>query len=241
MTNSTLRFRNINPALSFRNEGYASFLGEGIEIGAFHQPAPIPASCNVKYCDAVTKEQAAGFFPEVDPTFFVDVDYILDLNTQALSQFPDETFNFVVFNHVIEHIANPIKIVNELFRVLKKNGKVAISVPDKDYTSDKNRNLTPYSHLIEEYYDDVTEVTDEHYIDYLRGCHPHLLNLSAADIAIHVQNVKNRKEHAHVWNSETFEEFLKITFAIHKIKARLIFKSVSKDNKFEYFSVWEKL
>jgi ubiquinone/menaquinone biosynthesis C-methylase UbiE len=229
-----------NPFLNFRNEGYKFLSGEGLEIGAFHQPAPLPQSCTVKYCDAVSKEQAAVFFPEVDPSNFVNVDYIIDLDKQALSLFPDNSANFVVMNHVVEHLANPIKIVGELFRIVKKGGKVVISCPDKDFTSDKNRNLTPYSHLIEEYNDNVTEVTDDHYLDYLRGCHPALLNLSASDIAIHVQNVKNRKEHAHVWSSETFAEFLKITFAIHKIKAKMVFKSTSKENKFEYFSVWEK-
>lgn len=36
--------------------------------------------------------------------------------------FPDHTFDFVICNHIYEHVSNPQKLLNEIYRVLKPNG-----------------------------------------------------------------------------------------------------------------------
>ena len=60
----------------------------------------------------------------------------------------DNTFDFVILNHVIEHVANPINAIKEIFRVTR--GLVVISAPDKHFTFDKQRQLTPFDHLMTE-------------------------------------------------------------------------------------------
>lgn len=44
-------------------------------------------------------------------------------------QFKDETFEYVICNHVMEHIVDEKKAVNEIMRVLKMNGKWIFSFP----------------------------------------------------------------------------------------------------------------
>ncbi len=223
-----------------RQGGYKLLTGQGLEIGALHQPAAIPAHCKIEYCDANHREESAKFFPELSINDLVPVTYISDLDTQGLSIFEDNKFDFVILNHVIEHVANPIKVLGELFRVVKPNGLVVLSAPDKDYTFDKNRALTPYSHLLEEYQQNVSVITDEHYLDFLRGVHPEVFQLSEDEIKQRVQFVKDRREHAHVWDSRSFAEFLTISFTLLGIRAKCEFLSTADSNKFEYFSVWRK-
>ena len=104
------------PFIVQRLPGYSLLSGKGIEIGAFEHPAQLPSNCKVEYCDAITPEQAQQLFPEVDTSKFVKIDHIIDLNREGLTKFPDGTFDFIIFNHVIEHLANPIYIVSEVLR-----------------------------------------------------------------------------------------------------------------------------
>jgi ubiquinone/menaquinone biosynthesis C-methylase UbiE len=46
------------------------------------------------------------------------------------ANYPDDYFDLVIFNHVIEHVLNPDKYLNEINRVLKKGGILYIGTPD---------------------------------------------------------------------------------------------------------------
>ncbi len=43
--------------------------------------------------------------------------------------FKDEEFDFVMCNHVLEHIDNDLQAMKEIYRVLKKGGKAIVQVP----------------------------------------------------------------------------------------------------------------
>jgi len=43
--------------------------------------------------------------------------------------FPDESFDFVLCNAVLEHVADPEHVMREIVRVLKKGGRAYVSVP----------------------------------------------------------------------------------------------------------------
>lgn len=43
--------------------------------------------------------------------------------------FPDATFDYVVFTQVLEHVAEPLEILKELFRVLKPGGTMLMTAP----------------------------------------------------------------------------------------------------------------
>ena len=44
--------------------------------------------------------------------------------------FKNETLDCVVINHVLEHTKNPSKVLKNVHRILKKNGKLIIGVPN---------------------------------------------------------------------------------------------------------------
>ena len=64
---------------------------------------------------------------------------------------PDETYDVIICNHVLEHIVDDAKAMGELFRVLKKGGIAILQVPisytidatfeDSTVTSPENREL----------------------------------------------------------------------------------------------------
>ena len=179
--------------MEHRKEGYGFLRGEGLEIGAFHQPAPLPEGCQVTYCDAFTKEEAIELFPELNFDDLVTVDRVCDLDIERLSPFASNSVDFVILNHVIEHVANPVRVIHEVFRVTKRRGRVVVSAPDKEFTFDKDRNLTPFEHLLSDYRNDVTEVSDDHYIDFLMGVYPGMRELDESELAKHVAHVKKRR------------------------------------------------
>ena len=77
-------------------------------------------------------------------------------------KFSDEVYDFVICNHVLEHVNNDLMVLKEIFRVLKKEGKGIIQVPfffpipektfeDKTITSKKEREklFGQYDHVRE--------------------------------------------------------------------------------------------
>ena len=60
--------------------------------------------------------------------------------------YPDATFDFVIFNHILEHIPDYHKALKELFRVLKPNGIAILQ--------------TPYSTILENNFEDRGINTD---------------------------------------------------------------------------------
>jgi len=48
-----------------RKPALARIRGSGLEIGALHEPFPIPPGARVTYADALTPEEAARLFPEI--------------------------------------------------------------------------------------------------------------------------------------------------------------------------------
>lgn len=47
-------------------------------------------------------------------------------------EFPDDSFDFVFYHHVIEHIGDPAKSLQELARVLKPGGLIYIGTPNRN-------------------------------------------------------------------------------------------------------------
>ena len=226
--------------LTHRRNGYAFLSGGGLEIGALHEPAEIPAGARVQYLDAMDETRAASLFREIPADKLVKVGFIGDLDHDGLGQFRDGEFDFVVMNHVLEHLANPVKAVREVFRICRQGGTVVIAIPDKDYTFDRGRDLTPWEHLWSDYVSDVTESSDEHYEDFFRSAAPHVFREPPENLKIHIRLARERREHAHVWNSESFEEFLRTCFTHLGINADLRYKSVASENHVEYFAAWRK-
>lgn len=224
--------------LSWRGQGYALLRGRGIEIGAFEHPAALPAGCRVEYVDAITPEQAQQLFPEISTAGFKRVDHLIDVNNQGLRPLADGRFDFAIVNHVLEHVYNPIFVLGELFRVVRPGGHVVLAIPDRDFTFDRNRPLTPFAHLEDDYRRHVTTASPEDYMDIPRYIFPEFLG-DPEVLAQHLAGCMARREHIHVWNSVSFREFLQRSFALLGLRPRLALESDSTQNQYEYFAVFE--
>jgi SAM-dependent methyltransferase len=56
-----------------------------------------------------------------------DVDFVGDL--QDMREIPSETYNVVLCTEVLEHVPQPTKLIAEVQRILKPQGKFILSVP----------------------------------------------------------------------------------------------------------------
>jgi len=227
--------------LTHRRFGYEFIRGSGLEIGALNEPADLPRGVKVQYFDAVDETKAAALYPEIPRDKLVKVDVLGDLDRDGLGQFGDGSFDFVIMNHVLEHVANPVKVVREAFRICRKEGIVIIAIPDKEYTFDRGRELTSWEHLWNDYLGNVTESSDDHYEGFLRSAAPHVFKEPPENLKIHIQLSRNRREHAHVWTSGTFERFLYACLENLGIAASCRFRSAASENQIEFFSAWQKL
>lgn len=63
--------------------------------------------------------------------------------------FKDATLDYVVSSHVIEHFFDPVKALNEWYRVIRPGGYIFIIAPHRDRTFDRHREPTPVSELMD--------------------------------------------------------------------------------------------
>jgi SAM-dependent methyltransferase len=226
--------------LEMRKKGYLLLKGKGIEIGAFEHPSIIPNATKLITCDRLTLENAQKLFPEVNCSLMNEPNIILDIDTDGLRIFPNESIDFVVLNHVIEHLVNPIKAVKEIFRSLKPNGHFAVSAPDKNYTFDKERPLTRFDDLLQEYYKNTTEAPLQKYYPLIQYIHKDLLHAPNQIIEEKLTYFKDRREHLNIWTADSFKSFLLDSFQLLEITAKCTFEVLPAQNEFEYFGVWKK-
>lgn len=226
--------------LPWRQPTYDQLRGRGIEIGAFEHPARLPARCRVEYCDAITPDQAQKLFPEISTASFKKIDHIINLDIEGLRPFRSAKLDFVIINHVIEHLVNPIRVLGEVLRVLRPGGVLVLAIPDRDYTFDRNRPLTTFEHLYNDYVNKVTSASPEEYLDIPRYVFPEFMQLPLDDLRAHLLGCQRRREHLHVWTSVSFRDFLDRSFAVIGERPELLFESTSAQNGFEYFSAWRR-
>ncbi len=71
--------------------------------------------------------------------------------------FDDNSLDYVLSSHVIEHFFDPIKAIEEWFRVIKKGGYIFMIVPHKERTFDRLRPLTSVEELLDRHSAKLTE------------------------------------------------------------------------------------
>lgn len=164
-----------NPDQPFRTSGPAvrSFLaaqyfrGEGIEIGALSHPMRLPEGCSVKYVDAFTSEELRTQYPvELQGYQIVDVDIVTDAH--LLSGIADGSLDFVIANHVLEHLEDPLLALRNMLRVLRSGGVLFLALPDKRHTFDKDRPCTTFEHILEDHRNGPELSRKAHHLEWIR-------------------------------------------------------------------------
>lgn len=238
---AVLRRLGVRPAfLRLREGGYSLLSGEGVEIGAFEHPARVPKACRVRYADVLTPQQAAERFPEIDASRLVPIDYVVDLDVDGLAGIASGSLDFVIACHVIEHVANPGRLVSEMVRVVKVGGHVVIAAPDKDHTFDRGRSVTPLATLERYFRSGRPPVGPDDYREMIGTAHPELIGAEPARVDAALAAFHRRREHFSVWTAAGFREFLVAAFGWCGARMTARHEVMSDRNRFEYFGVWKK-
>jgi predicted SAM-dependent methyltransferase len=122
--------------------------GSGIEIGALGRPCPVPPDVKVKYLDRFDDKGLLTDFPEID--YKIKRPDIID-SAETMETVADNSQDFVIANHVIEHLPNPLSFIKNAVRVVKSGGVLYIGIPNKDVTFDHSRPITTFEHLMSDY------------------------------------------------------------------------------------------
>ena len=218
------------------NLALAHLEGRGIEFGALHNPLLVDGSrAKTLFADRLSKSEALHLFPELGEIAdsIVEPEFIVDFNDcNALISLASEEFDFLIANHFIEHLVNPIQFLEGCSQILQPGGILFLTVPDKDETFDRHRKLTTNKHLWRDYQRGESTISKAHLKDFLRNKevvdtpHPEVVKyFTNHGLSLGYYNGnrlplnpikrkrlfdfhRERSIHVHVWNRPSFDEFL---------------------------------
>lgn len=202
--------------------------GDGIEVGALHQPLAVPRGVRVRYVDRYDVDSLRRHYPELRGLPLTPVDILDDgetLGSQAAA-----SVDFVIANHFIEHTQNPLATLRNHLRVLRPGGILYLAVPDKRRTFDADRAVTPLAHVLRDLEEGPEWSREQHFREWSEHVE------KAADVEAHAARLmaEDYSIHFHVWTPEGFEELLvhardelRMPFAIEELQS----------NEFEFIAV----
>jgi len=120
-------------------------------------------------------------------------------------------YDFLLSCHSLEHIANPIKTLKNGYDVLKKEGKIILVLPDKDFTFDHKRPYTTFEHLRQDFNTETDENDTTHFEEVIQLhdiAKDSYLNSVDELISRTKDNFSNRCIHHHVYSLELLSELL---------------------------------
>ena len=203
-------FRNIR----LRANIGSTLVGQVLEVGPGSSPFPVAPSARVTYIDRRVEGGRDTNWPELkgqphgpDPHLNLNVD------VDRLSPIEDASFDAVIASHVIEHLANPLRALQEFHRVLRPGGRLVLIVPDRTRTFDRVRQPTTLRHLLDEHARNVAEVSEDHIREFCQAIysqppiHPpevrewhNPATLDSDGLAL----LRRRSIHVHCWTPEEF-------------------------------------
>jgi SAM-dependent methyltransferase len=121
-------------------------------------------------------------------------------------------YDFLLNSHVLEHIANPIKAINEWKRVVKKDGYLVFVLPSKTHTFDWKRDLTSLDHMINDFNNNISELDETHFQEIIE-LHDVNKDSTVSSYEEHVRRTLDNKNtrivHHHTFNMDLLLDLLK--------------------------------
>lgn len=112
-------------------------------------------------------------------------------------------YDFLVACNSLEHIANPMRALTEWLRVLRPGGLLLLVLPNKTINFDRNRKVTAFEHLIDDFKNRTAE-DDLTHLDEILALHDLTLDPEAGTLqdfsARACKNLENRALHHHVFD-----------------------------------------
>lgn len=202
----------LNSAFSHQSIVKRYLHGQGIEIGALHNPLQVPSTVTVRYVDRMSTADLKQQYPELATKNLVPVDIIDDGET--LSRIGNDTQDFVIGHQFLEHCQNPIGAIANMLRVLKVGGILYLSVPDQRYTFDRHRPTTDITHLLRDYTEGPAWSKQQHFQEWATFVNLQYTNPQDAAqdhrVAIEADRLMaiDYSIHYHVWTPDAILELL---------------------------------
>lgn len=129
-----------------------------------------------------------------------------------LSEIKSESYDFLLSSNCLEHVANPLKAMDEWTRVVKKKGAILLVLPNKASNFDHKRPVTEFQHLLDDYHSNIGE-NDLTHLEEILQLHDLSMDLPAGDYSSFKKrsqdNFNNRALHHHVFDANLIEEIFK--------------------------------
>jgi SAM-dependent methyltransferase len=115
----------------------------------------------------------------------------------------DDSYDFVLSSHNLEHFANPVKAIKEWQRVARPGGGLVLVLPNGAHTFDHRRQPTEVSHMLEDYERGTQEDDLTHLPEILQS---HDLSMDSPAGTLEefrlrsLNNFENRCLHHHVFS-----------------------------------------
>jgi SAM-dependent methyltransferase len=186
----------------------AHLSGEGLEIGALHSPTPLPAHARSRFVDRKPTPELRKEYVELADANLVEVE-IVD-NGETLETIPDGSQAFIIANHFLEHTEDPIGTIGTHLRKLQPGGALFYTVPDKRFTFDFRRPLTPVEHMVRDHEEGPQGSRRGHYEEWTRltldppaAGNEEAFETWASEHAAELE-AENASIHMHVWTQAEF-------------------------------------
>jgi SAM-dependent methyltransferase len=196
-----------NNSIDMRDILTSNLSGIGVEFGAGASPLAVPLSCQVLYCDMFSYDTLKkNMYPGQNLSDLVFPHYVSDIKN--LWNVANESVDFVIACHVIEHTNNPIRALDEFHRILKPGGSLVLIVPDKTRTFDVDRELTTLDHLVEDYNHPSVERDRDHYMEFYTKTTFKVPSENNLDEFVQQKQENGGDIHYHTWTYESFQELV---------------------------------
>lgn len=179
--------------------------GSGLEVGAGDRPWPVRPDVNVFYGDTRDAIGLRDYFNNDGVHFGGYID------AQSFVGFRDNSVDFVISGHVIEHLPDPIGAIRHTIRVIKDQGIFLLAVPDMERTHDRNRPPTTLEHLILDSEDNGQGTRLQAYEEHVRYVHTYYhaaIPESEMPNEVHKISSADMDIHWHAWTGKTFLQLL---------------------------------
>jgi SAM-dependent methyltransferase len=179
--------------------------GSGIEFGAGTAPMSVPLACEVKFADLFSEQDLETRTYTAQNGDFVQLSY--QMGMEDMSAVADDSLDFVLACHVIEHLRNPLRAFEQVYRKLKPRGQYVLVVPEKRLMFDRDRALTTLEHLVADYQNPSAERDVPHYYEFFSKVY----SVPDEELPKKVGEAiaTNHDLHFHTWTHESFGTMVK--------------------------------
>lgn len=218
----------VGPLFNARTRLLPLMIGRGVEVGPGINPAIMPSdTVDVSYLERLPMEDWARLYAKRDLQPAVAnlwTRYVVG-SAHRMELFAHSSLQFIFSSHVVEHLVNPLGVLENWWDRLVPGGVIAGVVPDARYTFDLRQELTTGEELLAQAIDGSFEPTESMYAKWCAKTSPENTpeSLRARGYSIHVN----------YYSPQSFRRFLDL-FAARRPVAGVFIESVTNGKDFGF-------